>query len=187
MKRSAQFLSSVLHSIRGSGRRKEAMPGDDGAKVLVPSEQRQLAPGRLVASPRQSACLLGLSFMTSVSAVTSLSLLSCPQVHFFSLFIFFLASGILPSFHSCLPLCPSQQYFSSYYLHEMSLSTSDGGLSVLPSLRVPLITWSPKGLPWCLLLPSAPTEASSKAAWRHHHQSPPPSTHPSVGPHSCSL
>lgn len=72
MKRSAQFLSSVLHSIRGSGRRKEAMLGDDSVKVLLPSEQRQLAPGHLVASPRQSACLLGFSFMTSMSASIAL-------------------------------------------------------------------------------------------------------------------
>ena len=74
--------------------------GCDSVKVIAPSEQRQLAPGRLSASPGRSACLLSLSFTTSVSAFLELWLhfLICPHFsHTFPLFIFFLVSGILQS------------------------------------------------------------------------------------------
>ena len=92
--------------------------GCDSVKVVAPSEQRQLAPGRLSASPGRSACFLSLSFTTSVSAsleLWPLSHLSSPQSHFFP----FSSSSLCLEFSSP-PLLPSPLPIPTVFLFSLS-------------------------------------------------------------------
>lgn len=93
--------------------------GCDSVKLVAPSEQRQLAPGRRLASPRQSACLLSLSFTTSVSVSLALWLHFLIGPHLSHTFSPSSSSSLCLEFSSP-PLLPSPLPIPTVFLFSLS-------------------------------------------------------------------